>query len=217
MPTNRLLSALLWRLKITWHSNALGLQSIAVRARCQGFIAFDFRPFKQFSTGSTHSQIWLCKRERVLQALVVQVLRQLEDVTRMCSQGHCSCTPSLCLNLFLWIEDKPQEFLSWNRYWISIWLLSVWKKVTSGSFHCPHRNCCQSMRIKVPPLVYILLTQHVLQREFHYVMYFSLAGIRLLIKPSNAFEGNTVHLLLCPQTGQKQITENYFFLHTSSI
>lgn len=49
------------------------------------------------------------------------------------------------------------------------------------------------------------------------MMYFSLAGIRLLIKPSNAFEGNTVHLLLCPQTGQKQITENYFFLHTSSI
>lgn len=145
-------------LKITWHSNALGLQSIAVGVRCQGFIAFDFISLKQFSMGSTRSQIWLCKRGRVLQVLVVQVLRQLEDMTQMCSQGHCSCTPSLCLELFLWIEDKPQDFLSWNRYWILIWLLSVWKKVRSGSFHCLHQKCCQSMRRKVPPLFYILLT-----------------------------------------------------------
>jgi len=69
-------------------------------------------------------------------------------------------------------------------------------------------------------LILHLAHPHVQQREFHYVMYLSVAGIRPLIKPSSAFEGNTVHLLLCPQTGQKQITENKFlsafFLNTSS-
>lgn len=48
---------------------------------------------------------------------------------------------------------------------------------------------------------------HVQQRECHCVIYLTVAGMRPLIKPSNAFEGNTVHLLLCPQTGQKQTTE----------
>lgn len=55
------------------------------------------------------------------------------------------------------------------------------------------------------------------RKEFHYVMCFSVTGIGSSIKPSNAFEVNTVHLWLCPQTGQKQVTENNFFLHTSSI
>lgn len=58
---------------------------------------------------------------------------------------------------------------------------------------------------------------HVQQRECHCVIYLTVAGMRPLIKPSNAFEGNTVHLLLCPQTGQKQTTEKKYFLHASSL
>ena len=123
----------------------------------------------------------------------------------------------LYLDLFLWIEDKTQEFHPCNRYWILIWLLSAWKKVRSGPFHCPHQNCCQSMGRKVQHLFYILPIGTVEETS---LMYFLLTGMRPLIKPSNAFEGNTVHLLLGPQDGQKQITENTFspayFLSTSS-
>lgn len=44
------------------------------------------------------------------------------------------------------------------------------------------------MRRKVASLFYILLT-HVQQGELHYVIYSSLAEMKSLMKPGNAFEG----------------------------
>lgn len=66
------------------------------------------------------------------------------------------------------------------------------------------------MREKVPPLFYIFSTCEAER------MSLSDAFSSSKDQAPDAFEGNKVHLLLRPQTGQRQITENmvcsaYFF------
>lgn len=99
-------------MKITWHSNTLGLQGLLEELNAKDLLLLTFQ---EFSIGSKYCQIVLQKGESVASAAsggAQACGEHYPDVFPRTLQLY----PLFCLDLFLGTQDKPQEFLQRNRY-----------------------------------------------------------------------------------------------------